>query len=96
MKYMKITKEIREKTKFRREKLHVFQCFFFFNGLKPTAKITLIFRLHFAYNSYESLLKKKILIYKAISGTDNAYCGSKLKLFFSQYFLPHGMTSVIL
>ena len=29
MKYVKITKEIREKTKFRREKLHVFQCSFF-------------------------------------------------------------------
>ena len=32
-----------------------------------------------AYNSYESLLKKKFLILKAISGADNAYCGSKLK-----------------
>ena len=38
MKYMKIAKEIGEKTKFRREKLHVFQCSFFFpNRLKPTA-----------------------------------------------------------
>ena len=38
MKYMKITKEIREKTKLRREKLHVFHCSFFFPyRLKPTA-----------------------------------------------------------
>ena len=35
MKYVKITEEIREKTKFRREKLHVFQCSFFFNRSKP-------------------------------------------------------------
>ena len=34
MNYMKITKEIREKTKFRREKLHVFQCSFFFQRIK--------------------------------------------------------------
>ena len=77
MKYMKITKEIREKTQFRREKLHVFHCSFFFIRLKPTARN--YSENHSAYNSYESFLKKKVLIFKAISGTDNAYCGSKLK-----------------
>ena len=82
MKYMKITKEIREKRQFRREKLHVFHCSFFFHQIKTyceTLLRTLIFRLNTAYNSYESLLMKKVLIYEAISGTDNAYCGSKLK-----------------
>ena len=78
MKYMKTTREIREKNEIPKRKLHLFQCSFFFNRSKPPAKVTLIFRLNFAYNSYESLLKKKVLIYKAISGTDNAYCGSKL------------------
>ena len=85
MKYMKITKEIREKNEIPKSKLHVFLFFSSDQNLLRdiTAKVTLIFRLNFAYNSYESLLKKKVLIYKAISGTDNAYCGSKLKLFFS-------------
>ena len=82
MKYMKTTREIREKNEIPKRKLHLFQCSFFStdqNLLRDiTAKVTLIFRLNFAYNSYESLLKKKVLIYKAISGTDNAYCGSKL------------------
>ena len=81
MKYMKITKEIREKNEIPKSKLHVFLFFSSDQNLLRdiTAKVTLIFRLNFAYNSYESLLKKKVLIYKAISGTDNAYCGSKLK-----------------
>ena len=80
MKYMKITKERREKNEIPKRKLHVFLFFSTDQNLLRdiTAKITLILRLHFAYSSYESLLKKKVLIYKAISGTDNAYCGSKL------------------
>ena len=38
MKHMKITKEIREETKFRREKLHVFQCSFLTRELRACAR----------------------------------------------------------
>ena len=38
MKYMKITKEIREETKFRREKLQVFQCSFLTRELRACAR----------------------------------------------------------
>ena len=48
--------------------------------LDITAKMTLIFRLKTARNNcYESLPRKKVLIFKAISGTKNAFRGSKLK-----------------
>ena len=48
--------------------------------LDITAKMTLNFRLKTARNNcYESLPRKKVLIFKAISGAKNAFRGSKLK-----------------
>ena len=83
MKYMKITKEIRGKNEIPKRKTTPLSVLLFFQQIKTYCETLLRKSLltsgqNFAYNSYERLLRKKVLIYKAISGTDKAYCGSKL------------------